>query len=115
MVDYKALKKEIDDLWTFWLTHHCDRCPDDPGDGETPARFPTKSWPQLWNLMKGTKTSKLFRFERFPLEYVQTFIRNCEGNKHIQQVAYSSYQEAFTQICFTCEKVRSNLQEKKGE
>lgn len=38
---------------------------------------------------------------------VQQHIQECEG-KHTQQVAYSSYHNALTQICFDCKKVRSN-------
>lgn len=37
-------------------------------------------------------------------------IKECEG-KHIQQVCFSTYHEALTQICFGCKKVRSNLKE----
>ena len=39
---------------------------------------------------------------------VQQKIKDCEG-KHIQQVAYSSYHDALTQICFGCEKIRTSL------
>ena len=39
---------------------------------------------------------------------VKDAIKECEG-KHIQQIAYSSYHDAFTQICFTCKKVRTSL------
>ena len=35
-------------------------------------------------------------------------IKECEG-KHKQQVAYSSYHDALTQICFDCNKVRTNI------
>jgi len=41
-------------------------------------------------------------------EDVKKHIKNCEG-KHIQQVAYSSYHDALTQVCFGCNKVRTNL------
>ena len=37
-------------------------------------------------------------------------IKNCEG-KHIQQVVFSTYHKALTQICFGCEKVRTMLKE----
>ena len=42
----------------------------------------------------------------FELEYgsegiVKDCIKSCEG-KHIQQIAYSSYHDALTQICFDC-------------
>ncbi len=41
-------------------------------------------------------------------EEIKEQIKHCEG-KHIQQVAYSSYHDALTQICFTCKKIRTNL------
>ena len=41
---------------------------------------------------------------------VKDAIKECEG-KHIQQIAYSSYHDAFTQICFTCKKVRTSMRE----
>ncbi len=43
-------------------------------------------------------------------EFVKQCIKNCEG-KHIQQVAYSSYHDALTQICFGCKKIRTSLKE----
>ena len=44
-------------------------------------------------------------------EAVKSHIKSCEG-KHIQQIAYSSYHDALTQICFICEKIRTSLGEK---
>jgi len=41
-------------------------------------------------------------------EDIKRNIKTCEG-KHIQQVAYSSYHDALTQVCFGCNKVRTNL------
>ena len=41
-------------------------------------------------------------------EEVKKHIKNCEG-KHVQQIAYSSYHDALTQICFGCDKVRTSL------
>jgi len=35
-------------------------------------------------------------------------IQECEG-KHKQQIAYSSYHDSLTQVCFDCKKVRSNI------
>ena len=43
---------------------------------------------------------------------VENNIEKCEG-KHIQQVVYSTYHKALTQICFTCDCVRTSL--KKGD
>ena len=51
---------------------------------------------------------------KFDYEYYQTqeevrkHIRECEGH-HSQQVAYSSFHDALTQICYGCLKVRSNI------
>ena len=41
-------------------------------------------------------------------EEVKQHIKLCEG-KHVQQIAYSSYHDALTQVCFGCDKVRTNL------
>lgn len=41
------------------------------------------------------------------MQEVREEIQNCEG-KHTQQVAYSSFHDCLTQICFTCRKIRSN-------
>ena len=35
-------------------------------------------------------------------------IRECEG-QHSQQVAYSTFHDALTQICFGCWKIRSTI------
>jgi len=45
-------------------------------------------------------------------EDIKRNIKCCEG-KHIQQVVYSSYHNAFTQICFGCDVVRTTLKEEK--
>lgn len=42
--------------------------------------------------------------------YLKQCIKDCEG-KHIQQVVYSSYHDALTQICFGCKKIRTTLKE----
>ena len=41
-------------------------------------------------------------------EEVREKIKECEG-KHTQQVCYSTYHDALTQICFDCDVVRTNL------
>ncbi len=43
-------------------------------------------------------------------EDIKRNIKTCEG-RHVQQVAYSSYHDALTQICFGCDTVRTNLKE----
>ena len=41
-------------------------------------------------------------------KYIKKAIKKCEV-KHIQQIAYSSYHDAFTQICFGCMKIRTSM------
>jgi len=41
---------------------------------------------------------------------VKNYIKSCEG-KHIQQVVYSSYHDALTQVCFGCKRIRTSLKE----
>jgi len=41
-------------------------------------------------------------------EEVRKHIQDCEG-KHMQQVAYSTFHDGLTQICFGCKKIRSTL------
>ena len=42
------------------------------------------------------------------MEDVRIHIQECEG-KHTQQVAFSSFHDALTQICFGCKCVRSTI------
>jgi len=50
-----------------------------------------------------------FEFEHCKTqEEVRKHIQECEG-KHIQQIAYSSFHDCLTQICFGCRKIRSSL------
>ena len=52
---------------------------------------------------------KTFELESYETqEEVREHIQKCEG-KHMQQVAYSTFHDALTQICYGCEKVRTNL------
>jgi hypothetical protein len=52
---------------------------------------------------------ELFELEYFDtLEEVREHIRNCEG-KHKQQVCFSTFHDALTQICFGCKKIRSSI------
>jgi len=47
-------------------------------------------------------------------EAVKSHIKSCE-KKHIQQIAYSSYHDALTQVCFNCKKVRTSIKEEETE
>lgn len=50
-----------------------------------------------------------FELETFAtIEQVRHQIQKCEG-KHTQQIAYSSYHDSLTQICFNCKKIRTNI------
>jgi hypothetical protein len=40
-------------------------------------------------------------------EEVRTQIQICEG-RHSQQVAYSSFHDCLTQVCFGCKKIRTS-------
>ena len=42
------------------------------------------------------------------MEDVRNHIQECEG-KHMQQVAYSTFHDSLTQICYGCRVVRSNI------
>jgi len=51
---------------------------------------------------------------KFKYEYCETqeevrkHIQECEG-KHMQQVAYSTFHDALTQVCYDCMKIRTNI------
>ena len=50
-----------------------------------------------------------FKYENYPeMEQVREHIKACEG-LHPQQVAYSTFHDALTQICFGCRVIRSSL------
>lgn len=42
------------------------------------------------------------------MEDMMAQVKYCEG-KHIQQVVFSTYYKALTQICFGCGKIRTML------
>ena len=50
---------------------------------------------------------------QFEYEYIETVeevrkhTQECEG-RHSQQVAFSTFHDVLTQICFGCKKVRTN-------
>jgi len=41
-------------------------------------------------------------------EEVRKHIQECEG-KHMQQCCYSTFHDALTQICYGCQKIRTNI------
>lgn len=49
-----------------------------------------------------------FEYEYLPtMELVREQIKGCES-RHTQQIAYSSFHDCLTQICFGCRKIRTN-------
>jgi len=52
-----------------------------------------------------------FNYQYVPtVEEVRKYIQSCEG-RHMQQVAYSTFHDGLTQICFGCGIIRSTLVE----
>jgi len=50
-----------------------------------------------------------FKLESYDeMEKVREKIQECEG-KHPQQVAYSTFHDALTQICYGCGKIRTTM------
>ncbi len=49
-----------------------------------------------------------FEYELLADPEIREHIRNCEG-KHVQQVAFSTFMDTITQICFTERKIRSGI------
>ena len=51
----------------------------------------------------------VFHFELQPsYDVVRAHIRNCEG-RHVQQAIFSTFMDTLTQICFTCQRIRSTI------
>lgn len=49
-----------------------------------------------------------FEYEELKtMEEVRKQIQECEG-KHMQQVAYSTFHDCLTQICYGCMKIRKS-------
>ncbi len=46
------------------------------------------------------------------IDMVRHLIKTCQSQKHIQQVAYSTYHDALTQVCFTCKVIRTSMKQK---
>ena len=46
---------------------------------------------------------------------IYEFINCCQANGHIQQVAFSTYHNALTQICFTCNEIRTTMKKEDYE
>jgi len=46
--------------------------------------------------------------------FVRRMIKGCQTNGHVQQVAYSTFHDCITQICFSCGKVRTSMKEREA-
>lgn len=61
------------------------------------------------NMGKMKDKKYIFKYEYFEFQTdLRKIIRNCEG-EHTQQVVFSTFHDALTQICFNCKKIRSTL------
>ena len=47
----------------------------------------------------------------FKESILKGWIEQCQEKGHIQQVAFSTYHNCLTQICFTCQKIRTSMKE----
>lgn len=54
-------------------------------------------------------SDNIFILVNLPIEGVRNAISMCQKVNHIHQVAYSTYHNGITQICFTCKRLRSSL------
>ncbi len=73
---------------------------------------------KLW-LCEKIKGGKMLEVEFMDKGSVEHHLSGCEG-QHVQQVIYSTYHKALTQICFGCERIRTSMKssdvvEKEGE
>lgn len=62
---------------------------------------------KLW-LDEKTKNKMTLEVEFTDKGSVEHHLSGCEG-QHVQQVVYSTYHKALTQICFGCEKIRTSM------
>ena len=50
-----------------------------------------------------------FKYEHIEtIDEVREHIKSCEG-RHSQQVAFSTFHHALTQVCFGCRVIRSSI------
>lgn len=53
--------------------------------------------------------ARAFAYEILPsIEAVRAKSQECQGRHHRQQVAYSTFHDALTQVCFGCMAVRTS-------
>jgi len=47
----------------------------------------------------------------YDFDHLRDCIQGCSDEGHVQQVAYSTYHDAITQICFSCGTLRTEIKE----
>lgn len=60
------------------------------------------------NWKEWTKITKtLFEIRGYPEKLLRNYIDNCDARHHFQQIAFSVHGKCLTQICFSCQRVRT--------
>jgi hypothetical protein len=49
--------------------------------------------------------------ETVTVGFLRNTIQKCSEEDHVQQVAYTTYHDGLTQICFSCGAVRTTIPE----
>jgi len=49
------------------------------------------------------------KIEYEPEDFIKNCIQICEKRKHLQQVAFSTFHNCLTQVCFNCNVCRTSL------
>ena len=55
------------------------------------------------------KPNKFKLLNLHELTHVTKIIKKCQKGNHVQQVAYSTYHNGLTQICFTCRTIITSI------
>lgn len=51
----------------------------------------------------------------YDFDHLRDVIQGCSDEDHVQQVAFSTYHDSLTQICFSCGTVRTEIREEEVE
>jgi len=51
----------------------------------------------------------------YDFDHLRDCIQGCSDEDHVQQVAYSTYHDSLTQICFSCGTVRTEMKKEEVE
>lgn len=102
----EQVKKELHDYWNLMNVH--SKLLDRVTKGKMSKTSYT--WDAISEVLDEVDEGKLEIVFCDSQEEVRKNIKNCEGD-HIQQVVYSTYHDALTQICFSCREIRTSLKE----